>query len=176
MTGGVRGGEKVGAAASARLLAQVNVSRLRADLGAREMSGFLIALDSVNQLADASAGFVWRLPAATGHAFSTPADGDARDVVNLSVWRSYEALHGFVYRSAHGALVRRRRVWFEPVAQPSTALWWIAPGHVPSLAEALARLAHLRRRGPTPAAFGLRHRFDPNGHRQPRRRDASGPR
>jgi hypothetical protein len=32
-------------------------------------------------------------------------------------------LHAYVYRSPHGAYLRRRARWFEPVAQPSTVLW-----------------------------------------------------
>lgn len=145
------------------LLAQVNVMRLRADAGCWEVAGLAAAMASVHQLAEAAPGFVWRLPAAQSHAFATPAGGDGRDVVNLSVWRSYEALHAFAYRSPHGALLRRRATWFEPVEQPSTALWWIDPGHEPTLDEGVARLARLRHRGASPAAFGLRRRFEPAG-------------
>ena len=29
-------------------------------------------------------------------------------VVNVSVWRTYEQLHAYVYRSHHGALVKQR--------------------------------------------------------------------
>lgn len=47
--------------------------------------------------------------------------------------------------------------------QPSTALWWVPDAGRPTLEQALARLAHLRRHGPTPQAFGVRRRFDPSG-------------
>ena len=150
-------------------LAQVNVARLRADADSRAVAGFVGALAVVNQLADQSPGFVWRLPPGEGHAF-TAADGDGRDVVNLSVWASYEHLHEFVYRSAHGAFLRRKSEWFEPVPQPSTALWWVRPGERPTVDHALKRLAVLRREGPSPRVFGLRRRFTPDGRPVARRR------
>ena len=40
-------------------------------------------------------------------------------------------------------------------------LWWVEPGHIPSVAEAIERLERLRRDGPTPAAFTFRTPFDP---------------
>lgn len=150
-------------------LAQVNVARLRDDVGSRVVAGFVDALYVVNQLADGSPGFVWRLPALEGHAFT--AVGDGRDVVNLSIWASYEDLHAFVYRSPHGGFVRRRKEWFEPVEQPSTALWWVGPGERPTVEHALKRLAVLRREGPSPRVFSLRRRFTQHGlpHRAPSR-------
>lgn len=142
-------------------LAQVNVARLRADAEAQVVAGFIGALEGMNRLADDSPGFVWRLPPSQGHAFT--ATGDGRDVVNLSVWATYQDLHAFVYQSLHGGFVKRRKEWFEVVAQPSTALWWVTPGERPTVEHALKRLAVLRREGPTPRAFGLRRRFDPDG-------------
>lgn len=142
-------------------LAEVNVARLRADLDSPMLAGFVAAVDGINLLAEASGGFVWRLRAAHG-AVST-IEGDPRLVVNLSVWESYEALHAFVYRSRHGGLVRRRADWFEPVPQPSTALWWIPMGTEPEVPEAQRRLDYLRTWGPSPRAFTLRRRFGPDG-------------
>jgi len=78
------------------------------------------------------------------------------------MWESYEALHQFVYRSRHGGLVRRRAEWFLPTRQPSTALWWVQDDARPTLDESRARLAVLRREGPTPRAFSLRRRFAPS--------------
>ena len=86
-------------------------------------------------------------------------------IINLSVWHSYEHLHAYVYRSAHGAFVRRRYEWFERIQTPATALWWVAAGHEPDPAEALARLRHLRASGPSPRAFTVRSRFTPEGRR-----------
>jgi hypothetical protein len=36
---------------------------------------------------------------------------------------------------------------------PYSALWWIAPGHTPTIEEGKERLAHLEAHGATPYAF-----------------------
>jgi hypothetical protein len=144
-------------------LAQLNVARLRVATDAPELSGFLAALDPVYRLAEACPGFVWRLPSGHVHQpLTRDVDGGVL-VVNLSTWTSYEALHAFTYRSAHGGLVRRRAEWFLPATAPSTVLWWVPAGTRPTADDGLRRLAHLRRHGPTPRAFGLRARFTPDG-------------
>lgn len=88
------------------------------------MRDFVDALDSVHRIAERSAGFVWRLTTddGTGHGLCVITDGAGPAFLNLSVWRDYESLHEFVYRSQHGRLVRHRTRWFEPTRQPSTAL------------------------------------------------------
>jgi hypothetical protein len=145
-------------------LAQVNVARMRGGLDTPAMQGFVAALDPVYRLAEESPGFVWRLrDGSAGHRPVTRPDGQDLMVVNVSVWRTYEHLHAYVYRSRHGAFVKNRDRWFRPTPQPSTALWWTPSGERPTVDQALARLAHLRRYGPTPQAFGLRRRFDPAG-------------
>ncbi|MDQ1048561.1 hypothetical protein QFZ76_006797 [Streptomyces sp. V4I2] len=45
------------------------------------------------------------------------------------------------------------------MAEVMTALWWVPAGHRPTIAEAEARLLHLRANGPTPYAFTLRKSF-----------------
>ena len=126
------------------LLAQINVARMRAAPDSPAMGGFMAAVDPVYRLADGSAGFVWRLPGAGGHMPTCRDDADGWQVVNVSVWASYEALHDFVYRSGHGGLIRRRSAWFLPTRQPSTALWWLPDDRRPTLEQARARLALLR--------------------------------
>ncbi|HVZ34821.1 MAG TPA: DUF3291 domain-containing protein, partial [Polyangiaceae bacterium] len=88
---------------------------------------------------------------------------DPQRIVNLSVWSSPEALFDFVYKSAHRALMVRRREWFEKPKEAHQALWWIPSGHIPTTTEAMERLAHLRRHGPTPEAFTFKQRFAPPG-------------
>jgi hypothetical protein len=146
-----------------RHLAQCNVARLRDPLDQRVWREFLAGLDRVNRRAERGRGFVWRLEVPEGHVI---ADGA---FVNLSLWESYEALHAFVYYDDHGHYARRRSRWFEPVAGPTTVLWWVPEGHRPSLEEAKARLEHVRRHGPSPWAFSLRRQFDADGRVTPRR-------
>ena len=59
---------------------------------------------------------------------------------------------------------------FEPVAQPSTVLWWVEVGERPTVDAALRRLRYLRAYGPSPRAFTLRRRFGPDGRPEGRRR------
>jgi len=142
-------------------LAQANVARLRHPPDSPRVAEFIAALEAVYRLAERSPGFVWRRVADSGHVSVDPADPLL--LVNVSVWRSYPALHDFTYRTRHGHFVRRRREWFDPVPSPSTVLWWIPAGRTPTVPEALARLSVLRRYGPGPRAFGLRRRFHPDG-------------
>jgi hypothetical protein len=143
-------------------LAEVNVALPRAPLDAAVMAGFLKAIDDVNWLADRSAGFVWRLRPRHGPVtFATLGDDEV--IVTLSVWTHFEALAQYVHRSAHGLFMQRRNRWFLPLGGFTTAMWWVTDGERPSVDDGLARLAHLREHGPTPHAFSLRRRFDPEG-------------
>lgn len=137
-------------------LAQLNVGRLREPLDAAGSAGFVAALQPVNALADASPGFVWRLTDENGQdATSIRPEGDDL-IVNLSVWESRQALWDFTYRTEHLELLRRRREWFTRMVEPVLVLWWVPAGHVPSVEEAMARLALLREKGPSPDAFTFR--------------------
>jgi hypothetical protein len=49
--------------------------------------------------------------------------------------------------------VRRRREWFERHVEAHLVLWWVPAGHLPTVGEALERLADLRAHGPSPRAF-----------------------
>ncbi|MGI8686935.1 MAG: DUF3291 domain-containing protein [Acidimicrobiales bacterium] len=142
-------------------LAQLNVGRLRAPIDDPAIDDFRTNLEPVNALAEASPGFVWRLQDEGGDATGIKAFDDDREIVNLTVWESIEALADFTYRSGHVELLRRRRGFFEAPAQPILCLWWVPEGTIPTVTEAIARLEHLRARGPTPTAFTFRHRFGP---------------
>jgi hypothetical protein len=147
-------------------LAQLNVGRLLEPLDAPRIAGFVAALDRINALADADRGLVWRLQTDEGNATSIRPTDDDLFLVNMSVWRSIEALRAFTYTSAHVQVLRERRSWFEQLSEAHLVLWWVPEGYTPTVDEALGRLAHLRRDGPTPAAFTFRTPFEP---------DADGP-
>jgi Domain of unknown function (DUF3291) len=142
-------------------LASVNIGRLLEPLDAPRLAGFVAALEPINRLADASPGFIWRLQTEDGDATALRPFDDDLILVNLAVWESLEALRAYVYSSAHVQVLRQRRDWFERLAEAHLALWWIEPGHIPSVAEAVERLEQLRRDGPTPAAFTFRTPFEP---------------
>ncbi|MCA1693178.1 MAG: DUF3291 domain-containing protein [Actinobacteria bacterium] len=96
-------------------------------------------------------------------AARTDERGPPARPAGVSVWTHYEALHQYVYRSAHGLFMRQRARWFEPISGFTTALWWVTEGDEPSVDVALSHLEHLRAHGPTPQAFSLRRQFDPDG-------------
>jgi hypothetical protein len=145
-------------------LAQVNIGRLRAPVGAEIMEGFRAQLDPINALADQTPGFVWRLQTEDGNATAIRPDAnDELMAINMSVWESLEALQRFVYKSAHVGVMRGRKQWFEPLDRPILVLWWVAVGHRPTVAEALERLHHLEQHGPSPHAFTFRTPFPPPG-------------
>ena len=78
-------------------LAQLNIGRLRYEVGDPRMAEFIDNLAFVNGLAERSPGFVWRYQDDSGSAIDTrPFDGDPRMAINLSVWDSVEALERFV--------------------------------------------------------------------------------
>jgi hypothetical protein len=146
-------------------LAQLNVGRLRAPMDDPSIDDFRVNLGPVNALAESSLGYVWRLQDEGGNATGIKPFGDELEIINLTVWDSVEALAEFTYRSAHLEFLRRRREFFEAPAEAILCLWWIEEGTIPTIEDAIERLAHLRRHGPTPTAFTFRQRFDPDGGR-----------
>ena len=146
-------------------LAQLNVGRLLAPIETPAIEGFRAQLDPINALADADPGLVWRLQTVAGNATDIRPTEDDLFIVNLSVWRSIEALRAFTYRSGHVGVLRQRRSWFEQLAEAHLVLWWLPAGHIPTVDEALTRLDRLRRDGPSPAAFTFRAPFAPEADR-----------
>src|SRR5215211_3054046 len=102
-------------------LAQVNVARMLAPLTDPVMAGFVARLGEINQLAESSPGFVWRLTEDVN-----PFDSDI--LFNLSVWESLEARRQFVYRTSHKEVLAAREEWFQRFEGPYVALWWIPAG------------------------------------------------
>jgi hypothetical protein len=143
-------------------LAQVNTAKMRYSLDAPEMADFVAQIDSINAVADADPGFVWRLRGeGASDATSIRAFDDESILITLTVWKSLEALSDYVYRGAHNGIMRQRRQWFEKVEQPILAMWWICAGYKPTVSEAKKRLEHLQRYGSTPYAFSFKKPFSP---------------
>ena len=141
-------------------LAQLNIARLRAPIDSPVLADFVAELDRINALAEASPGFVWRLQDESGDATALRPFGEEL-LINLSVWQDMQSLHGFVFRSDHAEIMRRRREWFERSLEAYLVLWWVPVGHQPDLAEAGDRLRIMRRRGPCPEAFSFRSAHSP---------------
>jgi Domain of unknown function (DUF3291) len=138
-------------------IAQLNVARFRRPKADPANAAFMDALDHVNAQADAADEFIWRLVGEGDNATDLEAlPGDADFIVNLSVWRDVPALEAFAYRQPdHRAVLGRRGEWFEPM-EPALALWEVPEGHVPTVGEAMAKLAQLGREGPSETVFTFR--------------------
>jgi hypothetical protein len=142
-------------------LAVFNVARMVAPLDSPQLKAFMDGLDPINALGERAPGFVWRYTAeGTNNATAARPMGDQDVIVNFGVWESRDHLWEFVYRTQHLDFLRRRREWFHSALEPYLVLWWVPAGYIPTVAEALARLEHLQRAGPTPEAFTFREFFE----------------
>lgn len=140
-------------------LAQMNIARLVAPVEDPRIADFVAQLDTINALAEAAPGFVWRLKSSSGNATDIAYSDDPFVIVNLSVWQSLESLRDYVYNSAHSAVFRDRAKWFEKMSLPSYCLWWVPEGHEPSIAEGRERLQHYQKHGATPWSFWFKQSF-----------------
>lgn len=144
-------------------LAQINIGRLLAPHGDPRVQPFFDSLDQVNELAENSPGFVWRLKGEGNNATDLQPTADPLLIPNMSVWKDAESLFQFVYRSAHSEVMVRRREFFERFEGAFQALWWIEAGTTPTVNDGLSRLWHIDRFGPTAHAFTFKKRFAPPG-------------
>ncbi|MEN9704109.1 MAG: hypothetical protein RLZZ209_1537 [Bacteroidota bacterium] len=76
------------------------------------MKEFVENLDAVNQIAESSEGFVWRLKDDTNNATSLNPYDDEQVIINVSVWQSIETLENFMYKTFHSEFLKRRKEWF----------------------------------------------------------------
>jgi hypothetical protein len=132
-------------------LAQINVAELKAPLDSPQLKDFVDNLDRINSLAEGSPGFVWRLTGDGNDATELRPMGE-KIIVNYSIWRDLDTLKSFVYSTAHVEILKRKREWFERM-KLNYVLWWVPAGRVPTVEEAVAKLAHLRAHGASPDAF-----------------------
>ncbi len=135
------------------------------------MIDFVSNLDRINELADSSEGFVWRLQGEGNDATSLRPFDDDFIIVNMSVWDNLESLKNYVYKSAHTDILKRRAEWFEKVQEATmpagasygleamVVMWWIPQGHIPIVSEAKERLEHLRLHGSSEFAFSFQKAF-----------------
>ena len=140
-------------------LAQINIAKAQGSMDSEVMKGFVDRLDEINNLADKSPGFVWRLQTEDGDATSIQAFDDPSIIVNMSVWENIETLKNFVYKSLHVDLIRDRDAWFNKIINAHQVLWWIPVGHIPSVSEGKEKLELLELKGPSSEAFTFSEPF-----------------
>lgn len=136
-------------------LAQFNLARMIGpNMADPRMRDFVNNLNRVNEVAEHSPGFVWRLKEAVEDPFD-----DEQLILNLSVWENQEVLFAFTYQTFHLEIMRRRKEWFQYLGKPHMVLWWIPIGEVPDLPQARERLEHLQTHGPSEYAFTFKQAF-----------------
>ena len=143
-------------------IAQLNIAKLLAPIDSPQLSDFVANLVRINALAEDSPGFVWRLQTEEGDATGIDYFGSDR-IANLSVWESVDALHHYVYRSAHIEIMRRKKEWFHTMGEVHMVLWWVPEGHIPTVEEAAEKLKTLQEQGPTSEAFTFKKAFPTPG-------------
>ena len=141
-------------------LAQLNIARAKYPLDAPEIKEFIDNLDTVNAIAEASSGFVWRLIGETSNATDIQAFGDSNIIVNMSIWSSIDSLKDFMFKTNHRDFMRRKSEWFDSMTEASYVLWWLEDGEIPTVDEAIVRLEHLRSYGDSPYAFSFKVPFN----------------
>lgn len=141
------------------LLAQLNIAKMLDTIDSPLMADFVKNLDPINELAENSKGFVWRLKDDTNNATSIKVYDDDFIIVNMSVWKSIDELYDYVYYSPHVEIFKRRKEWFERMEKKFMCLWYVPENQMPTVADAIERLNYLREHGDTPYAFGFKKRF-----------------
>ena len=139
-------------------LAQINIAQMKAPLHHPSMKTFLDQIAEINNLAEASPGFVWRLRDQYGDATSIRPFGPTI-LVNVSVWEGPEQLKDYAYKSAHKEVMQNRKEWFDPMEEAHFAMWWVQAGTEPTVLGAKAKLEYLFAHGETEHAFTFRKVF-----------------
>lgn len=143
-------------------IAQINVARmLGVNIEDPIMREFKDNLDSINELAESSEGFIWRLKDDTNNASNFNPYDDEQIIVNISVWDSLKALESFTYKTFHSEFIRRRKEWFSKFGKAYYALWWIREGEIPTIEQCVTKLDHLQKNGPAKEVFNFKQFFPP---------------
>ncbi|MGB4770723.1 MAG: DUF3291 domain-containing protein [Chitinophagaceae bacterium] len=141
-------------------IAEINIARMRGvNIDDPVMKEFKDNLDVVNQSAEGSRGFVWRLKDDSNNATSLNPYDDEQILINVSVWESIEDLEQFMYNTFHSVFLKRRKEWFHRFGKAYTAMWWVPAGHLPTMQEAVDMLAHLQEHGPSAKVFDFKNKF-----------------
>ena len=139
-------------------LAEINIARMKGvSLEDPIMKEFVDNIESVNNLAESSAGFVWRLKDENDNATAMNPYNDEQVIINVSVWETKETFENFVYKTFHSDFLRKRKEWFLQFGKAHTAMWWIRAGQVPTIEEAVNRLDFLQKNGASEFAFDFKN-------------------
>ncbi len=137
-----------------RHLAEFNFGTLAYPWDDPRIAGFQNAIAQVNDIAERSPGFVWRLSDDEMEATQEDPAGPLADRPNtastLSVWEDVGSLYRFVTKTLHARIMRGAPDWFVPGDSGFLVCWWVPAGTRPTVAErdgALATPSERRRLG-----------------------------
>ena len=143
-------------------LAQINIAQMKGkDYNDPSMTDFVANIDHINQIAEASPGFVWRLKDEQDNALNINPFQDRSLLINISVWEEVAPLKSFVYGAMHLEIMKRKKEWFHHFKGFYYALWWIKAGEYPSAVEASKQLAYLQDKGPSEKVFTFKNTYPP---------------
>ena len=146
-------------------LAEINIAKMKGvTIDDPIMAEFVDNLDRVNALAENSAGFVWRLKDESNNATCISPFDDEQVIINMSVWENLESLKAFTYKTFHTDFLKRRSEWFHRFGRVYLALWWVPAGHLPTVQEAVDKLAYLQENGTAKLAFDFKKTYAPPGY------------
>ena len=146
-------------------LAQFNIIKLKDHIDSPVVKEFKDFLAPVNQLAEESPGFIWRLKDEEG-ASATNIETPFRDkliFVNLSVWLNFENLKTYSYKTVHSYFLKSRNKWANKMDGHQVVLWWIHAGENPTVIQAKEKLDLLNKLGSSPEAFSLIELYNQDG-------------
>ncbi len=141
-------------------LAQINIAKLLEPIDSPLLEDFVKDLDRINEIAEKSKGFIWRLKDDTGNATNINPFDESSFIVNISVWKTIDDLKDFVYNSGHMEVFRKRAKWFEKMKTPHMALWWIKAGDIPTAKDGQNKLLQLENLGETQESFSFKLLFE----------------
>ena len=149
-----------------KYLAQFNIIKLKAELDSPIIKEFRDFLAPVNALAEESSGFIWRLKDEGGDNatdIETPYE-DKLIFVNMSVWKDYEYLKEYTYKTVHSYFLKNRKKWSDELAGHQAVMWYVAKDHIPTITEAKEKLDLLNQNGSGPNAFSMTDIYDEFGN------------
>lgn len=141
-------------------LAEINIAKMNGvNIDDPIMKEFVDNLEKVNEIAENSDGFVWRLKDEDNNATNFNPYNDEQIIVNYSIWENIETLEHYMYKTFHSEFLKRRKEWFQTFGQVSTAMWWVKKGEIPDITEAMEKLDYLQKNGASEIVFNFRQKY-----------------
>ena len=138
-------------------LAQINIARMKGvNIDDPIMKEFVDNLDHINQIAEQSDGFIWRLKDEENNATAFNPYNDEQVIINISVWQDFETFRNFIFKSKHIEYMKRRKEWFQSFGKAYTCMWWITAGAYPTIEQGVQKLDDLQKNGSSSQVFDFK--------------------